>query len=199
MLLNLLKAIRLSLILWLLTGIIYPLLILGVGQLPMLREKATGSIVYNLQNQPYGSSLIGQAFTSERYFRGRPSAIRYSQGKQGRPTGVSGATNLAPSNPDLVKRIIETGNALREENFGIYPDLIYTSASGLDPHISILAARTQLDQVARARGIQPEEITQMVRQSIEGKFLGIFGESGVNVLKLNYTLDLNEFNRQQNK
>lgn len=199
MLLNLLKAIRLSLILWLLTGIIYPLLILSVGQLPALREKAVGSIVYNLQNQPYGSSLIGQVFTSERYFRGRPSAIRYSQGKQGRPTGVSGATNLAPSNPDLVKRIIETGNALRDDNLDIYPDLIYTSGSGLDPHISIQAARTQLDQVARARGIQPDEITPMIKQSIEGKFLGIFGEPGVNVLKLNYTLDLNEFNREQNK
>jgi potassium-transporting ATPase KdpC subunit len=199
MLRNILKAIRLSLLLWVLTGIIYPLLILGVGQLPTLREKATGSIVYNLQNQPYGSSLIGQVFTSERYFRSRPSAIRYSQGKQGRPTGVSGATNLAPSNPELLKRIIETGNELRDENLQPLADLIYTSASGLDPHISILAARTQLERVARARGIQQEEVMRMIRRSVDGRFLGIFGEPGVNVLKLNYTLDLNEFNRQQSK
>lgn len=199
MLRNILKAIRVSLILWVLTGIIYPLLILGVGQLPALREKATGSIVYNLQNQPYGSSLIGQVFVSERYFRGRPSPIRYSQGKLGRPTGVSGATNLAPSNPELLKRIIEAGNELRDENLKPEADLIYTSASGLDPHISILAAATQLERVARARGIEKEEVLQMIRRSIDGRFLGIFGEPGVNVLKLNYTLDLNEFNRQQSK
>ncbi len=199
MLRNILRAIRLSLLLWVLTGIIYPLLILGVGQLPALREKATGSIVYNLQNQPYGSSLIGQVFTSERYFRSRPSAVRYSQGKQGRPTGVSGATNLAPSNPELLKRIIETGNELRDEDLAPLADFIYTSASGLDPHISIAAAINQLNRVARARDIQPEEVTQMIRRSVDGRFLGIFGEPGVNVLKLNYTLDLNEFNRQQSK
>jgi K+-transporting ATPase ATPase C chain len=199
MLRNILKAIRLSLLLWVLTGIIYPLLILGVAQLPALREKATGSIVYNLQNQPYGSSLIGQVFTSERYFRGRPSAVRYSQGKQGRPTGVSGATNLAPSNPELIKRIIEAANELRDEDLQPLADLIYTSASGLDPHISIATAIIQINRVARSRGIQPEEVTQMIRRSVDGRFLGIFGEPGVNVLKLNYTLDLNEFNRQQSK
>jgi potassium-transporting ATPase KdpC subunit len=199
MLRNILKAIRLSLLLWVITGIVYPLLILGVAQVPALREKAAGSIVYNLQNQPYGSSLIGQVFTSERYFHGRPSAIRYSQGKQGRPTGVSGATNFAPSNPELLKRIIETGNELRDENLQPLADLIYTSGSGLDPHISVLAARTQLERVARARGMEQEELRQMIRRSIDGRFLGIFGEPGVNLLKLNYTLDLNEFNRQQSK
>lgn len=193
MLQNILKAIRISVILWLITGIVYPLLIFGVGQLPMLREKANGSIVYNLENKPYGSSLIGQVFTSERYFHSRPSAVRYSQGKQGRPTGVSGASNLAPSNPDLLKRVVERVNQLRDENVSpIAGDFIYTSGSGLDPHISLLAASAQIERVAKARGIRREEVIPLINRSTDNRFLGIFGEPGVNVLKLNYTLDLNE-------
>jgi K+-transporting ATPase ATPase C chain len=192
MLQNILKAIRISVILWLITGIVYPLLIFGVGQLPTLREKANGSIVYNLENKAYGSSLIGQVFTSERYFHTRPSAVRYSQGKQGRPTGVSGASNLAPSNPDLLKRVVDTANQLRDESILPLGDFIYTSASGLDPHISLRAASAQLDRVAKARGIRPEEVIPLINRSTDNRFLGIFGEPGVNVLRLNYTLDLNE-------
>lgn len=192
MLQNILKAIRISVILWLITGIVYPLLIFGVGQLPMLHEKANGTIVYNLDDKPYGSSLIGQVFTSERYFHTRPSAVRYSQGKQGRPTGVSGASNLAPSNPDLLKRVVDTANQLRDESVSPLGDFIYTSASGLDPHISLRAASAQLDRVAKARGIRPEEVIPLINRSTDNRFLGIFGEPGVNVLRLNYTLDLNE-------
>ncbi len=192
MLQNILKAIRISLILWLITGIVYPLLIFGVGQLPMLREKANGTIVYNLEDKPYGSSLIGQVFTSERYFHTRPSTVRYSQGKQGRPTGVSGASNLAPSNPDLLKRVVDTANQLRDESILPLGDFIYTSGSGLDPHISLRAASAQLDRVAKARGIRPEEVIPLINRSTDNRFLGIFGEPGVNVLRLNYTLDLNE-------
>ncbi len=200
MLQNILRAIRLSLILWLITGVVYPLLIFGVGQMPMLREKANGSIVYNLENKPYGSSLIGQVFTSERYFHTRPSTVRYSQGKQGRPTGVSGASNLAPSNPDLLKRVVDTANQLRDENIEPLGDFIYTSASGLDPHISLLAASKQLDRVAKARGISREEMIRLINRSTDNRFLGIFGEPAVNVLRLNYTLDLNEFfKRRQNQ
>ncbi|MBF2067615.1 MAG: K(+)-transporting ATPase subunit C [Calothrix sp. C42_A2020_038] len=200
MLRNIFRAIRLSLILWLITGVIYPLLIFGAGQLPMLTEKANGSIVYNLDNQPYGSSLIGQVFTSDRYFHTRPSAVRYSQGKQGRPTGISGASNLAPSNPNLLKRVTDTANELRDDNLPFLGDFIYTSASGLDPHISLRAARAQLDRVAKARSIPQQEIIPLINRSTDNRFLGIFGEPGVNVLKLNYTLDLNEFfNRRRNQ
>lgn len=199
MLRNILKAIRLSLVLWLLTAVIYPLLIFSVGQLPVLRERANGSIVYNLENKPYGSALIGQVFTSDRYFHSRPSTVRYSQGRQGRPTGVSGASNLAPSNPVLLNRAIETSNKLRDDNLQPLADLIYTSASGLDPHISQESVKQQLERVARARSLKPEEIFPLIKRSTDGRFLGIFGEPGVNVLRLNYSLDLNEFNRQQSQ
>ncbi|NJR18384.1 MAG: K(+)-transporting ATPase subunit C [Calothrix sp. CSU_2_0] len=198
MLRNILKAIRLSLVLWLLTSVIYPLLIFSVGQLPFLREQANGSIVANLENQPYGSKLIGQVFTSDKYFHPRPSTVRYSQGKQAKPTGISGASNLAPSNPKLISRAMETANQLRDENLQMTADLIYTSASGLDSHVSIKSARTQLERVARARNIKQEEIMPLISRFTDGRFLGIFGEPGVNILRLNYTLDLNEFNQKQN-
>lgn len=193
------KAIRITVVLWVLTAIIYPLLILLVGQVPILKEKANGSIVQNIQGQPIGSALIGQQFRSERYFHGRPSTIKYSQGKDAMPTGLSGASNLAPSNPDLLKRVEETANQLRDENIQPIADLIYTSGSGLDPHISLKAAREQLSRVAGARGVRPDELLPFVNKYAEGRFLGIFGEPGVNALKLNYALDLDEFNRKQNK
>ena len=193
------KAIRIIVVLWVLTAIIYPLLILLVGQVPILKEKANGSIVQNIQGQPIGSALIGQQFRSERYFHGRPSTIKYSQGKDAMPTGLSGASNLAPSNPDLLKRVEETANQLRDENIQPIADLIYTSGSGLDPHISLKAAREQLSRVAGARGVRPDELLPFVNKYAEGRFLGIFGEPGVNALKLNYALDLDEFNRKQNK
>ncbi len=193
------KAIRITLILWLLTAIIYPLFILLVGQVPFLKDKAQGSVVQNIQGEQIGSALIGQQFRSEQYFHGRPSTIRYSQGKQGNPTGISGASNLAPSSPELLKRIVEEANRLKDENLQPYADLIYTSGSGLDPHISVKAARDQLDRIARARGVRPDEILPFINKYTEGRFLGIFGEPGVNVLKLNYALDLDEFNRQGNR
>ncbi len=193
------KAIRITVVLWVLTAIIYPLLILLVGQVPILKEKANGSIVQNIQGQPIGSALIGQQFRSERYFHGRPSTIKYSQGKDAKPTGLSGASNLAPSNPDLLKRVEETANKLRDENIQPIADLIYTSGSGLDPHISLKAAREQLSRVAGARGVRPDELLPFVNKYAEGRFIGIFGEPGVNALKLNYALDLDEFNRKQNK
>ncbi|GAX40924.1 potassium-transporting ATPase subunit C [Tolypothrix sp. NIES-4075] len=193
------RAIRITLVLWLLTAIIYPLFILLIAQVPFLQEKANGSIIYNFKDEPIGSALIGQQFRDERYFHGRPSTVRYSQGKQAKPTGISGASNLAPSNPKLLKRIVEQANQLKDENIQPLPDLIYTSGSGLDPHISIKAAREQLDRVARARGVREDEIRPLLDKYTDKRFLGIFGEPGVNVLRLNYALDLQELNRRQNQ
>lgn len=193
------RAIRITLVLWLLTAIIYPLFILLIAQVPFLQEKANGSIVYNFKDEPIGSALIGQQFRDERYFHGRPSTVRYSQGKQAKPTGISGASNLAPSNPELLKRIVEQANQLKDENIQPLPDLIYTSGSGLDPHISIKAAREQLDRVARARGVREDEIRPLIDKYTDQRFLWIFGEPGVNVLRLNYALDLQELNRRQNQ
>ncbi len=193
------RAIRITLVLWLLTAIIYPLFILLIAQVPFLQEKANGSIIYNFKDEPIGSALIGQQFKDERYFHGRPSTVRYSQGKQAKPTGISGASNLAPSNPELLKRIVERANQLKDENIQPLADLIYTSGSGLDPHISLKAAREQLDRVARARGVRENEIRFLLDKYIEKRFLEIFGEPGVNVLRLNYALDLQEINRRQNQ
>lgn len=193
------RAIRITLVLWLLTAIIYPLFILLIAQVPLLQEKANGSIVYNFKDQPIGSALIGQQFRNDRYFHGRPSTVRYSQGKQAKPTGISGASNLAPSNPELLKRIVERANQLKDENIQPVADLIYTSGSGLDPHISLKAAREQLDRVARARGVREEEIRPLLDKYTDQRFLWIFGEPGVNVLRLNYALDLQELNRRQNQ
>ncbi|WP_414541213.1 K(+)-transporting ATPase subunit C [Nostoc sp. CCY0012] len=192
------KAIRITLVLWLVTALIYPLAILIVGQ-ALFPLQANGSVMVNIENQPIGSALIGQTFTSERYFHGRPSLVRYSQGRRARPTGISGASNLAPSNPALVDRIVEQATQFRDDNIQPLADLIYTSGSGLDPHISVRSARQQLRRVSRARGVQDDEIIPLLNQYTDGRFLWIFGEPGVNVLRLNYALDLQEINRLQNQ
>jgi K+-transporting ATPase ATPase C chain len=191
------RAIRITLVLWVITAIIYPLLILLVGQVPILKEKANGSIIHNIQGQSIGSTLIGQQFRSKRYFHSRPSTVKYSQGKEAQSTGLSGASNLAPSNPDLLKRAQQAATQLPDEGIQPTADLVYTSGSGLDPHISVKAAQAQLSRVASARGVRPDEIFPLIYKYTDDRFLKIFGEPGVNVLKLNYALDLDEFNRKQ--
>ncbi|OUL25285.1 potassium-transporting ATPase subunit C [Nostoc sp. T09] len=195
---EIIRSIRLTFILWLLTAIIYPLAILLVGQV-VFPLQANGSIILNIDDKPIGSALIGQVFTSEKYFHGRPSTVRYSQGKKAKPTGISGASNLAPSNPELLNRIVEQANQFRDENIQPTADLIYTSGSGLDPHISLKAAKQQLERVARARNIKEDEILPLINKYTDERILWIFGEPGVNVLRLNYALDLQEINSQQNQ
>ncbi|MCC5628864.1 K(+)-transporting ATPase subunit C [Nostoc sphaeroides] len=189
------RAIFITLMLWLLTAIIYPLIILVVGQV-FFPDQADGSIKLGQNGEPIGSALIGQVFTSERYFHSRPSTVRYSQGKKAKPTGISGASNLAASNPELLKRILEEADKLREENLQPIADMIYTSGSGLDPHISLKAARQQLTRVAGARGVKEDEILRLINKYTDDRFLWIFGEPGVNVLRLNYALDVQDFSRQ---
>jgi potassium-transporting ATPase KdpC subunit len=181
-------AIRSTLVLWLIVAVIYPVIMLVFGQVA-LPFQANGSILKNSQSVAIGSALIGQPFTSDRYFWSRPSTINYSTDKTAAATGVSGASNLAPSNPDLPKRI--KGEIDRLKTAGIQPtnDLIYTSGSGLDPHISILAAQNQIPRVAKARGLATNRVEIVMTQSIDDRFLGIFGEPGVNVLNLNLALD----------
>ncbi|MBU7582562.1 MAG: K(+)-transporting ATPase subunit C [Nostoc sp. TH1S01] len=194
-----LRAIRMTLILWLLTALIYPLAILVIGQ-GLFPFQANGSIRFNINDgKPIGSVLIGQIFTDDRYFQGRPSAIRYSQGRKAKPNGISGGSNLAPSNPELLNRIIEQANQYQEQSLQPVEDLIYTSGSGIDPHISLKAAREQLSRVANARGIKEDDIIPLLNKFTDGRFLGIFGEPGINILRLNYELDLQDTNRQQNQ
>jgi K+-transporting ATPase ATPase C chain len=195
---DIIRALRLTLVIWILTALVYPIIVLGVGQVAF-PDQANGSIMLNLQGEKIGSALIGQQFTGERYFHTRPSTINYSQGQEAQPTGISGASNLAPKSSVLINRILETANELKDEEVPPVADLIYTSGSGLDPHISVRAAREQLPRVANARDVQRQELIPFINKYTEGRFLGIFGEPGVNVLKLNYALDLEEFNRQQNQ
>jgi potassium-transporting ATPase KdpC subunit len=189
------KAVRITLVIWLLTAIIYPLFILLLGQ-SIFPVSANGSIVLNVRDQPIGSTLIGQGFTSDRYFHSRPSAVRYSQGKKGQPTGISGGSNLAPTNPELKERILKQAEEFQNDNKIPMADLIYTSGSGLDPHISLKAVRQQIERVAQARGIKDYDIIPLINKYTDGRFLGIFGEPGVNILRLNYALDLQDINRQ---
>lgn len=200
------RAIRSTLILWVITALIYPLVMVAVGQVAFPFQ-ANGSILTNAVGEPVGSALIGQPFTSDRYFNSRPSTSDYSTADPTADeagvlaTGVSGASNLAPSNPALLDRIrgkadpdpalaIE-GDIPRLQAAGIQPtaDLVYTSGSSLDPHITLDAARAQIDRVATARGLEPQQLEELINQTIEGRSLGVFGELGVNVLKLNLALD----------
>ena len=175
------RALRMTLILWVLTAIIYPLVMLLVGQ-AFFPYQANGSLSQNSQGTVIGSALIGQPFTSERYFNSRPSTTNYSTAdpkddKNGvLKTGVSGASNLAPSNPDLIKRIQEDAAKLKQAGIQPTADLVYTSGSSLDPHISIAAANAQVERVARARSLQVKDVEILIPKNTDGRFLGIFGE-----------------------
>ena len=191
------RAIRMVLILWLVLAIIYPSIILAVGQ-NFFKPKADGSIIQNINGEPIGSALIGQQFTADKYFHGRPSAVNYAQADKGKPRGISGGSNFSPGSDKLLSRIKEELEILEEEDMEAFPETIYTSGSGLDPHISIEAAKKQLQRVASARDIQQREVFSLLKKYTDRRFLGIFGEPGVNILKLNYALDLQDFNRNQN-
>jgi K+-transporting ATPase ATPase C chain len=175
------------------TAVLYPGLILLIGQVAFPFQ-ANGSLLKNAQGAVVGSALIGQPFTSDRYFWSRPSTTRYSTANPTNDktgilkTGVSGASNLAPSNPALLERI--RPEVIRLKQAGIQPtaDLVYTPGSSLDPHITIEAARSQIERIAKARRLNTNQVEILITRHIEGRFLGIFGEPGVNVLKLNLDL-----------
>ncbi|WP_226889265.1 K(+)-transporting ATPase subunit C [Nostoc sp. MG11] len=166
-----------------------------------------GSLLKNNTGQVVGSALIGQPFVSDRYFNSRPSTTSYSTANPKKDdagvlqTGVSGASNLAPSNPALLERIkgkdnpdpskrVE-GDLNRLKTASVQPiaDLVYTSGSSLDPHITPEAARVQVARVAKARGIELNQMKNLIVQNTDDRFLGIFGKPGVNVLQLNLALD----------
>lgn len=197
---EILRAIRVTLVLWILTAILYPAVILIVGLLPPLQYQANGSIITNTQGQIVGSALIGQTFTSNKYFWSRPSTTNYSSFTKEefnlikpenitQRTGISGASNLAPSNPDLIKKIKPEIDRLKEVGIQPTADLVYTSGSSLDPHISIESAKAQIARIAKVRSLNPNQVEILITKNIDGRFLGIFGEPGVNVLKLNLALD----------
>jgi potassium-transporting ATPase KdpC subunit len=183
------RSIRVSFILWILVAVIYPFAMLLIGQVAFPHQ-ANGSIIRNQQGQAIGSALIGQPFSGDTYFWSRPSTTTYSTGSASvLATGVSGASNLAPSNPDLIQRIREESTRLQQANIPLAADLLYTSGSSLDPHITIESARAQIDRVGRARNLDRNQLELLINTHIDGRFLGLFGEPGVNVLELNAALD----------
>ncbi|HTL88151.1 MAG TPA: K(+)-transporting ATPase subunit C [Leptolyngbya sp.] len=188
------KAVRSTIVLWILVCLIYPALMLLMGQV-IFPNQANGSLLKNAQGQVIGSALIGQPFSSDRYFNSRPSTTSYSTANPQKDdagvlkTGVSGASNLAPSNPALLDRIKTEVNRLKQAGIQPTADLVYTSGSSLDPHITPAAARTQIARISAKRGVPPNQVERLIGQNTDGRILGIWGEPGVNVLKLNLALD----------
>jgi K+-transporting ATPase ATPase C chain len=166
-------------------GVIYPLAVWGVSQ-AIFPDKANGSLIKNDKGEVMGSVLIGQTFTSASYFHSRPSAAG-----NGYDAGASSGSNLGPTSKKLIDRIDTDSEALKAENPNspIPADLVTTSASGLDPHISPAAAEFQIPRVAGERGMSENDLRQIVQRFTESRQLGFLGEPRVNVLLLNLELD----------
>ena len=182
-----LAPIRISVILLLICGLVYPVLVTLVGG-AIFPYQANGSIVTDSSGNPIGSELIAQSFTQDYYFHPRPSAA----GSNGYDPTSSGGSNLGPTNQALIDRVTKDASALKEENpnLTVLPaDLLTTSGSGLDPDISPEGAMAQVPRVAKARGISEQQLTDLVNSHITPPDLGIFGVARVNVLKLNLALD----------
>lgn len=167
-----------------LLGLAYPLAITGVGQ-AIFPNQANGSLVRQ-NGQVIGSTVVGQAFTSERYFQTRPSAA--GKGYDGL---ASSGSNLGPASQALSDRVKEQVGAMKSADPAkpIPADLVTTSGSGLDPDITPEAAFYQVDRVARVRGLEPEALRRLVAGSVEAPLLGFLGEPRVNVFELNRRLD----------
>lgn len=175
-------------LLTLLTGVVYPLAVTGLAQ-TLLPHQARGSLLSDPRG-PIGSDLIGQPFHSPGYFWGRPSATP----RHPYDAALSGASNLAPSNPSLRSAVVLRLEALRAadpsaRNTPVPVDLVTASASGLDPHVSQAAALFQVERVARARGLPSDAVRALVATHIETPAFGVLGEPRVNVLRLNLALD----------
>ena len=183
---TILVAIRTLLTFTLLTGMIYPLFVTGVANF-FWHEKANGSLIYSVSGDVVGSELIAQKFSSSIYFWPRPS----SAGKEGYDASASSGSNWGATSADL-KSVVDSRLKSFDDDHNVPPDLIFSSGSGLDPHISVLAANYQISRVSSARhltGEQTHQLQNLVETMTESRSLGFLGEERINVLKLNLALD----------
>lgn len=183
---QMLPALRMTLVLTVLTGLIYPGVVTGLCQI-LFPNQANGSLVMK-DGKIIGSTLIGQNFTKPEYFQPRPSAAG-----SGYDATASSGSNLGPTSQKLADRVKASADKFRKENpnfSGTIPaDLLTASGSGLDPHLSPESADAQVERVAQARGASPQGIRSLIVQLTEPRDLGFLGEPRVNVLKLNEALD----------
>ena len=182
-----LPALRMTIFLTILTGLVYPGVVTGVCQM-MFSRQANGSLLTE-EGRVVGSSLIGQRFNRAEYFHGRPSLA----GKNGYDASASGGSNLGPTNRELLERVKTDTARFREENpehEGPIPaDAVTASGSGLDPDISVANAIAQASRVAKARGIDEADVLRFIHSATHGRSLALLGETRVNVLELNLKLD----------
>jgi len=187
-------AVVITLLLTVLTGLIYPGVVTALAQL-IFPYQANGSL-HSVNGKLVGSDLIGQYWTSLRYFHGRPSATVNPSTGTPEPYAAdnSAASNLGPTNSALIQTVQKRVAELKKENPNAPPgpvpvDLVTSSGSGLDPDITVAGALYQVPRVAQARGLSQDKVKQLVMNNVTGRFLGIFGEPYINVLDLNLALD----------
>ncbi len=189
-------AIVVLLALTLITGLAYPLAMTGIAEV-VFPYRAQGSLIER-NSTVVGSEFIGQLFTADKYFHGRPSATTATDPNDSTKTvpapynaANSGGSNLGPSNKALIDRVQGDIDTLKKENpsASVPIDLVTTSASGLDPDISPEGALFQVPRIAKARNLPEDRVRQLVEDNTQGRFLGILGEPRVNVLLLNLALD----------
>jgi K+-transporting ATPase ATPase C chain len=188
---NLITAVLMTIVTTVLLGLIYPLMVTGLAQV-IFKDKANGQLIER-NGQVIGSRLIGQPFGSPGYFRSRPSAAGAANAG-GYDAGASSGSNLGPTSKKLIDRVRADVEKLQSENPGkpvppIPVDLVTTSGSGLDPHITPAGAEFQVPRVARERGISEDRLRALVADFTEGRTFGLLGEPRVNVLLLNLALD----------
>ena len=184
---SLMVAIKMTVILTLLTGIVYPIAMAEIGRV-LFPEQAGGSLIYR-NGSPVGSALIAQNFKAPRYFHPRPSAA----GNNGYDPTSSGGSNLGPTNKSFIDSVKQRTKAVMEEDSvpasQVPIDMVTASGSGLDPGISPAAAEIQVERIAKARGLSADTVRVLINANTQPRWAGFLGEPGVNVLQLNLALD----------